>query len=145
MRSSTHAVRRGESARKKARARRRGCAGSAFLRCVYRLDSPAISILPASLPAANTEITAPTDNYFDRYPGFFFHPVNMETKLFHPCRTTITRWPNTKARIAHMIRKCHSRAQWKPPIIQASQENCTGFHTAKPVSTESTPSPIAEV
>src|SRR5271165_3846949 len=56
------------------------------------------------------EITT-VPNYFDEYSGSFFQPVSMETKLFHPCRTTITRWPNTKARMAHIIMKCHSRAQ----------------------------------
>src|SRR5208282_1085577 len=79
------------------------------------------------------------------YSGSFFHPVNIETKLLQPCSTTITRCPNTNAKIAHMIRKCHSRAQWNPPISQASHENCTGFHTAKPVTTDNTPSPIADV
>src|SRR5712692_2580923 len=64
----------------------------------------------------------------------------METKLFQPCRTTMTRCPKTKSSIAHMIRKCHNRAQWKPPIIQASHENWIGFQMASPVSTESTPS-----
>src|SRR5207248_8384421 len=92
------------------------------------------------------EFTAvPDDNYFDRYSGSFFHPVNMETKLFQPCRTTITRCPKTNASIAHMIRKCQTRAIWNPPIIHANQDNCTGFQIARPVSTESTPSPIAEV
>src|ERR1039457_581901 len=29
-----------------------------------------------------------------QYSGSFFQPVSMDTKLFHPCRTTITRCPN---------------------------------------------------
>src|SRR5208282_5316709 len=108
------------------------------------LDVPAKSLLPASLLTVNATAVA-NRHYSDRYSGSFFHPVNMETKLFQPWSTTITRCPNTNASIAHMIRKCHSRAQWKPPIIHASHENCTGFHTAKPVSTDSTPNAIAEV
>ena len=41
----------------------------------------------------------------------FFQPVNIETKLFQPCKSTITRWPSTNAKIAHITRKCHKRAQ----------------------------------
>src|SRR5216684_8674483 len=89
--------------------------------------------------------TTATNPYSESYSGSFFHPVNMETKLFQPCRTTITRCPNTNASSAHMIRKCHNLARWKPPIIHASHENWTGFQIARPVNTESTPSPIAEV
>src|ERR1700757_5514662 len=93
----------------------------------------------------NPKLTAVNNHYSDGYSGSFFHPVNMDTKLFQPCKTTITKCPNTNASSAHMIRKCHNLARWKPPIIHVSQENCTGFQIAKPVSTESTPSAIAEV
>jgi hypothetical protein len=48
--------------------------------------------------------------YFATYSGSFFQPVSMETKLFQPCRTTITRCPKTNASIAHMMMKCHKRA-----------------------------------
>ena len=57
----------------------------------------------------------------------------------------MTRCPSRKNRIAHITAKCQMRAQWKPPIIHASQENYTGFHTAIPVATDNTPRPRAEV
>src|SRR5579864_5458735 len=34
--------------------------------------------------------------------GSFFQPVSIDRKLFHPCRSTMTRCPNTKAISAHM-------------------------------------------
>src|SRR6185436_17133039 len=86
-----------------------------------------------------------TPHYSDGYSGSFFHPVNMETKLFQPCRITITRCPKTNASRAHMSRKCQTRAQWKPPLIHARQENCSPFPTARPVSADSTPQAIAAV
>src|SRR4029079_7804332 len=87
----------------------------------------------------------PGTAYHSRYSGFFFHPVTMEAKLFQPCRTTMMRCPRRKKRIAHITAKCQIRAQSNPPIIQDSQENCTGFHTASPVRTDKTPSPTADV
>src|SRR5207249_3120271 len=54
-----------------------------------------------------------------RYPGSLFQPVNIDAKLFHPWRTTMIRWPGMNARNPHIAAKCHTRARWNPPMIQA--------------------------
>jgi hypothetical protein len=41
-----------------------------------------------------------------------------------------------------MPRKCARRAPWKVPNRSTSQENWTGFHTARPVMTCITPATI---
>ena len=71
---------------------------------------PAKSLSSGITPHRTLSSHSRTPTTPDGYSGSFFHPVNIETKLFQPCSTTITKCPKTNASIAHMIRKCHSRA-----------------------------------
>ena len=61
-------------------------------------------------PSLQDSESLPYNCYLATYSGSFFQPVSIETKLFQPCRTTITRCPKTNASIAHMMMKCHKRA-----------------------------------
>src|ERR1700739_1918706 len=101
------------------------------------LPFPACSDFAALLARAN--------NRQGKYSGSRFQPVSIDTRLLHPCRITIIRCPKTNRSKAQSPQKCHTRAQWTPPITEAKKENCTGLKRTIPVRTDRRPSKIAKL
>jgi len=70
-------------------------------------------------------------------PDTFSESRRIDIKLFQRVKTTITRWPAGRDD-SHITRKCRTEPNEKPPMGQASHENCTAPDD-QPGPTESTP------